>query len=196
MTESFDSLDPKDSLRERAERQAQRSANEAHGTPSGEEAESLLHELRVHQIELELQNEELRRAQADLEASRARYFDLYDLAPVGYCTLDELGVILEANLTAARMFGVTKDALVGKPLTDFIHRESQDTFYRCRRQLLEALAPRAFELLFKRASDASFWGWVEIDVASDSRGARLCRVAFTDITLLKDPKGEGAKRGG
>jgi PAS domain S-box-containing protein len=196
MAETFMSPDPKDDLRQRAEEQAGSRAREAAGALSGEETESLLHELEVHRIELELQNEELRRAQADLEASRARYFDLYDLAPVGYCTLDELGVILEANLTAARMFGLAKDALVGKPLTDFIHRESQDTFYRYRRQLLEALSPQTFELLFKRSSDASFWGWVKTDVAHDSRGARLCRVAFTDITLLKQTGGERTKRGG
>lgn len=196
MTDAFERRVPRDNLRKRAEDQVGRRASEVHGKPPGGEAESLLHELRVHQIELELQNEELRRAQTDLETSRARYFELYDLAPVGFCTLDEPGVILEANLTAARMFGVTKDALVGKPLTDFIHRDSQDTFYQSRGQLLEALASQAFELLFKRGSNASFWGWVEIDATRDSRGVITSRVAFTDITLLKQANGEGAKRGG
>jgi len=79
----------------------------------------VLHDLRVHQIELEMQNEELRRTQADLEASRARYFDLYDLAPVGYFTISERGLILEANLTAATLLGVARGALIKQPLTRF-----------------------------------------------------------------------------
>jgi len=66
-----------------------------------------------------MQNEELRRTQADLEASRARYFDLYDLAPVGYFTISERGLILEANLTAATLLGVARGALIKQPLTRF-----------------------------------------------------------------------------
>ena len=74
----------------------------------------------MHQVELEMQNEELRRAQLELDATRARYFDLYDLAPVGYCTLSEQGLILEANLTAASRLGVARDALAQQRLTSFI----------------------------------------------------------------------------
>ena len=96
----------------------------------------MLHELRVHQIELEMQNEELRRAQAELDAARARYFDLYDLAPVGYCTLSEQGLILEANLTAATLLGVARGALVKQPFTRFILKEDQDIYYLHRKTAL------------------------------------------------------------
>ena len=104
---------------------------------SPEETRRTLHELRVHQIELEMQNEELRRAQAELDAARARYFDLYDLAPVGYCTVSEKGLILEANLTAATLLGVARGALVKQPFSRFILKEDQDIYYLHRKQLFE-----------------------------------------------------------
>jgi PAS domain-containing protein len=80
-----------------------------------EEIRRILHELRVHQIELEMQNEEMRRNQVELDAVRARYFDLYDLAPVGYSTISEKGLILESNLTCATLLGVARAALVKQP---------------------------------------------------------------------------------
>ncbi|MFO8113445.1 MAG: PAS domain-containing protein, partial [Desulfosalsimonadaceae bacterium] len=90
---------------------------------SPEERRQIIHELRTHQIELELQNEELRRAQIELDASRARYFDLYDLAPVGYCTTNQKGLIIEANLTAAKLLGTARDWLVQKPMSQFILKQ-------------------------------------------------------------------------
>ena len=77
-----------------------------------EDVKTLVHELQVPQIEPEVQNEELRKAQQDLEHSRSKYQDLYDFAPVGYVTLNEKGLILDANLTACRLFGVKRQALM------------------------------------------------------------------------------------
>jgi PAS domain S-box-containing protein len=108
-------------------------------TPMGGGAiDETLHELRVHQIELELQNEELRRVQAELEASRANYFDLFDQAPVGYCTLSEPGQILGANQAVASLVGMEKEDLAGWPITRFILPEDQDIYYLMRRRLLRA----------------------------------------------------------
>ena len=85
-----------------------------------EEARQMVHELRVHQVELELQNEELHRAQAERDAAGARYFDFYDMAPVGYFTLSERGLILEANLTAANLLDVARRDLVQQLLSRYI----------------------------------------------------------------------------
>jgi PAS domain S-box-containing protein len=148
-------------------------------------ARQLLHDLRVHQIELEMQNEELRRAQEALESSQARYFDLYDLAPVGYFTLSEKGLILEANLTAAGLLGVTRGALVKKPFTSFIVREDQDVYYRRRKQLFETGAPQVCELRLVKKDGDPFWARVEATAVKDADGAPMCRAAVSDITERK-----------
>jgi len=100
-------------LRRQAEKIAREKAMHSSGgseDQSTEDTLAMLHELQVHQIELEMQNEELRHVQADLNAERTRYFDLYNRAPVGYFTLSELGRILEANLTSASLLGVAGNA--------------------------------------------------------------------------------------
>ena len=121
------------------------------------DAAQLLHQLQVHQIELEAQNAELRRAQAELEASQTRYFELYDLAPVGYLTLSEKGLILEANLTAAAMLGVAKGVLVNHPLTSFVITEDRDTFYLYNKRLAETGEPQVCELRMMRKDRPPFW---------------------------------------
>jgi PAS domain-containing protein len=90
----------------------------------------LLHELEVHQIELEMQNEELHQIQAALEASRLLYFDLFDLAPVGYLILDKKNTIQEANFTVSALLGLDRGELNKQPITHFILPEDQDIFYR------------------------------------------------------------------
>ncbi len=102
-------------LRQRAEaslggKTALTPENLANLTP--EAAQLIQHDLQVHQIELEMQNEQLRQSHHALDAARTRYFDLYDLAPVGYCSVSESGLIIEANLTAATLLGLARGALV------------------------------------------------------------------------------------
>jgi len=183
-------------LRKRAEALA---GERAGGMPenleglSPEAARRALHELQVHQIELEMQNEELRRTQEELEVSRARYFDLYDLAPVGYFTLSEQGLILEANLTAAKLLGVPRAALVKQPLSRFILPEDQDIHYRRRKQLLETGAPQSWELRLLRKDAAPFWARVEATTAQDADGASLWRAVVSDITESRRTEEEKAK---
>ncbi|HVN79869.1 MAG TPA: response regulator [Terriglobia bacterium] len=151
-----------------------------------EETKRLLHELRVHQIELELQNEELRRAQLDLAASREKYFDLYDLAPVGYLTINEKGLILEANLTVASLLGLERTQLIKQPVTHFIFREDQDIYYRHRKLLLESQAGHVSELRMLRRDGAPFWARIEsILTRGSDNDVLLCQTTVSDITARK-----------
>ncbi|MDO9323267.1 MAG: PAS domain S-box protein, partial [Pseudomonas sp.] len=144
-----------------------------------------LHELRVHQIELEMQNEELRRTQAQVETARERYFDLYDLAPVGYCTLSGNGLILQANLTATQLLGVVRTELVKQPLSRFILHDDQDIFYRLRTQLIATGEPQACELHMRRTGSAAFWARLEATTALDDTGAPALRIVLSDCSARK-----------
>ena len=172
-------------LRRRAEEKAHTDEAQAQKPLSPKESGRLLHELQVHQIELEMQNEELRRAQGELEAARARYFDLFDLAPVGYFTLSEQGLILEVNLTGAGLLGVERRDLVKKQLTRFILPEDQDIYYRHRKQLFETGTPQVYDLRVLRADADPFSARWETTEAQDADGAPVCRAVMSDITARK-----------
>jgi len=179
-------------LRQRAEEAFRAKASQMpkrKETQSPEETRQTLHELRVHQIELELQNEELRRTQAELEAARVRYFDLYDLAPVGYCTISEPGLILEANLTAVNLLGVARGDLVKQPLSRFILKEYQEIYYRHRKQLFETGESPAYELQMVKKDRTTFWALIEAIVAQDAEGTPVCRFVMSDITERKRTEG-------
>jgi len=160
-------------------------APESPENPTPDEVRRTLHELRVHQIELEMQNEELRRYQVELEASRANYFTLYDLAPVGYCTLSVRGLILEANLTLASLLGVTRSALTSQPLTRFIFRDDQNIFYLHRKKLFATGASQVAELRMVRADAQIIWVNLEATIAEDANGGVLCRLIVSDISARK-----------
>jgi PAS domain S-box-containing protein len=151
-----------------------------------EETRLVLHELQVHQSELEMQNVELRTAQAHLDIARARYFDLYDLAPVGYCTLSEKGLVMEANLTAATLLGATRGALTERPpFSRFILEEDQCIYYHHSKQLSMVDEQQTYELRMVREDKTSFWVRLEIVATQDAEGTRVRRVVFSDITERK-----------
>jgi len=154
-------------------------------TLSPEEIRKTIHELRVHQIELEMQNEELRAAQAEIAAGRARYFDLYDLAPVGYCTLSEQGLILEVNLTAATLLGTVRGDLIKQPISRFILKEDQDIYYLHRKKLFETGEPQECDLRLVKPDGASFWAHLAATAAHGEDGAPVCRSVISDITERK-----------
>jgi len=145
-----------------------------------------LYELKVHQIELEMQNEELRRAQVELDITRARYFDLYDLAPVGYVTLNEEGLILETNLTAATMLGLaSRGALVNQPLSRFILKEDHDIYYLHRKQLFKTGKQQGYEIRMLRQDVSSLWVRIEATRVQNADVAPTCRIVINDITIQK-----------
>ena len=181
----FTPLSPEQTLRDRADERLRTLKDQELETLSPEEIRQTLHELHVHQIELEIQNEELRRAQEELETARARYFDLYDLAPVGYCTLGENGLILEANLTAATLLGVARGALISRPISQLILKEDQDIFYLHRKQLVETGIPQAIELRMVKMDETVFWARLHATASHDSAGAPVFLIVLSDITEQK-----------
>ncbi|MGM0574332.1 MAG: ATP-binding protein [Myxococcota bacterium] len=153
---------------------------------TGEDLEALVHELEIHHVELEVQNEELRRAQADLAEARDRYRDLYELAPVGYLTLDEQGVIVRANQAMSKLCGVETGDLLGRRIESLLVASSRDDCYRLLRQATGDGAPRDLELQLETPGGDTPAGearWAHVVVAPSTPGG--FRVALTDVTERK-----------
>lgn len=147
--------------------------------------ESLLRDLRAHQIELETQNDELRRTYAELEVARARYFRLFDMAPVGHLTVDPKDEILEANSTAAQVLGVPKESLVGSVLTRFILPEDQDVFYHGKRSLIVGDSPKTWELRLLKGQIQPIWVRFDAILTRESPDSSVLRLALRDLTTQK-----------
>ena len=157
---------------------------------SPEATRQTLHDLRVYQIQLEMQNEELRRAQLALDTSRAQYFDLYDLAPVGYCTISEQGLILQANLKAAVLVGVARSALATQPFSRFILKDDQDTYYKFRKRLIETEEAQCCDLRIAKHDGTPCWTQLAATTVLDDDGARIVRLVLNDISDRKKVEAE------
>ncbi len=153
-----------------------------------------LHDLKVHQIELELQNEELRRAQVELDLTRARYFDLYDMAPIGYCTLDARGLIVQINLTAVNMLGVVRNAAIGRGFFRFVHGEDQPTLHALNRRLAATGARQTAEVRLMHNDGTTFWAELVVTAARNDAGELEQRVVLSDVNVRKGA--EEARREG
>lgn len=147
--------------------------------------QKLLIELQMHQIALSLQNEELRRTQSELEASQVLYFELYNLAPVGYCTLNETGRILQANQTAASLLGIPQPELIDQPIRRFIPEEEHDAFHGHNQALAATGEQHCCDLRMLKADGTTFWVHLRSIGVQDGDGQRLCYTAFIDITERK-----------
>ena len=151
----------------------------------GDNKDRLIHELGVHQIELETQNEELCRAQQELEDSRNRYSNLYDLAPVGYFTFDKNACVVEANLTGCQMLDIERAYLIKKPFHLYISEDCQDRFYLHRRQVFETDTRQSCEISLVTKDGEKLEVLLESVKAADADGnLTLFRTTITDITEL------------
>jgi len=153
--------------------------------PAGHSVEKLLHELRVHQIELELQNEELQRARAALEASHNRYLNLYEFAPVGYLTLTREGKIVELNLTAAALLGAERNNLLNRHFAVLVAPKDSDRWYLLLKNALEREGEQKnFELMLKRG-ESYFHARLDCLPVMTAEQTPVLRITLTDISESK-----------
>ena len=153
---------------------------------SSKDKNELIHELEVHQLELEIQNEELRRAQIDLVESRDKYHELYDFAPIGYFTIDEKTRIKDVNLTGADLLGIPRGKLLDVKFSSFILPDYQDDFYFHCQALFSTEANRSCELKLDKQDGRSIYAKLDcVGVPDEAGNIKLIRTALTDISDLK-----------
>lgn len=153
---------------------------------SPQEIQRLLHELCVHEVELEMQNEELRTSQIKIMALQENYYDLYDNAPVGYCTLDNQGIISEVNLTAATLLGISKESLFHQPISRFVFKEDQDIYYLFRKQLFGEDPQQMCELRMNHSSGEILWIHLMAILIVRNDGVLECRLTLSNISMIKN----------
>ncbi|MHC1765204.1 MAG: PAS domain S-box protein [Verrucomicrobiia bacterium] len=173
-------------LRRRAEEhlRASEAAHRAEVT-SVADARALVHELQVHQIELEMQNEELRRARMEAEEAKEKYLDLFDFAPAGHFVWDREGRILELNLAGAALLGLDRSAAMQKRFGQFVAAKFRSVFSEFVARVLATDAKQTCEVVMEREG-SSVWGLVEGIAAQDRQGPeRFCRATVIDISAQK-----------
>jgi PAS domain S-box-containing protein len=172
-------------LRRLAEEQLRENRGTAHPPGTADEPLRLLHELQVHQIELEMQNEELRQARAErekMEAQLGKYSDLYDFAPVGYFNLDHGGIIRAVNLTGTGFLGIARSLLIGRRLDLFISDETRPVFRDFLDKVFASETKETCEVVLQKERHSLLVVQVEA-VLSESR--EECRAVVIDITERK-----------
>jgi PAS domain S-box-containing protein len=146
----------------------------------------LFHELEVHRIELEMQNAELQKTRDELEVSLEKITDLYDFAPVGYFSIDESGVILEANLKSAALLGMERSRLINRSVLLFVDQKVVRSFLAFLKNVLAEPKDQECEALLLKKGGGTFLAVFRATSAVCPVGARRwCRVAFGDVTARK-----------
>ena len=172
-------INPDDNLRHRAEKRLKH-MNPADRLPRIEtSAQRLLHELHVHQIELEMQNEELRTSRAEQEDCAARYTDLYDFAPVGYFTLDRQGTMIQSNLEGAALLGAERAILQSRRFEAFVTKVDRAAFNSFLKQVFAKQPDSTCEVRLEGKDGQVLFVQINAKLAADRQ---TCRTVVTDIT--------------
>ena len=169
------------SLRDTAEEQLARVPKRSVNL-KGQTPDELIHELQVHQIELETQAEELRKAHFALEESRDRFLDLYEFAPVGYLTLSDKGLITEVNLTGAVILGVERNRLLRARFSKSVAKKDSDEWHRYFTNVLNRGEKQSCTLMLKRGDGTTFPARLEGGRLTGTDRAITVRIAISDIT--------------
>jgi PAS domain-containing protein len=183
--EKLDFTDP-GILREKAEEKLKSKQKNAVKTNLETDTKKLLHELQVHQIELEMQNEELRQANETTEAALKKYTMLYDLAPMGYFTLDEDGSICDLNFTGAELLGDKRFSLINSNFKLFISKESQNVFNDFFRKVYSSSSKESCNIKLGYNEIALSFVYIEGIVTGDDR---KCLLSVVDISEIKQQSG-------
>ena len=180
-------------LRRSAEERLARQKSEGEEPRVVAETARLVHELEVHQIELEMQNEELRRTRVEIEAALERYTELYDFAPVGYFSVDRQGLIQEVNLAGAAMLGMARSRILQRRLRGFVSPTSRPVVDAFLETVFANPEKHACEALLLTGAGAPFWADLQASSEVLPKGDRnWCRLAVSNIAALK--RGEEAQR--
>ena len=154
-----------------------------------EEATSFIHELQMHQIELEMQNEELRSAQAQLEESRMRYADLYNFSPVGYLTFDQQGLIVEANLTAAKQLNTERAILIKKHFSLYLRKHDRDVFRLHLDKVFKTRERQTCEVKLNPIKSEGLFARLDSILIEDASGKGIVRSSISNISSLQARRG-------
>ncbi len=175
---------PKEKAALRAETKTRRARAQLPEVPAGSE-KSLLHELQVHQTELEMQNEELRRMQAALEESRDRYAELYEFGPLADITLTDGGMIADINLSGAALLGEQRQRLINLGFARFVAATDSDRWHRLFSGVLQHGDKQSAELAMQRGDGSRFDVQLVCMRSGRSGEASHVRIILTDITERK-----------
>ena len=185
MSEHKSGEDRTERLRRLAEERSREDSAQIARTMAEQDHQGLVHELQVHQIELEMQNEELRRAQEQIGEALAKYSDLYDFAPVGYVTSNREGLILEANLTFAGQLGIERGRMINSPLWLYAAPQDSSKFRSHLDQVFKAKERQTCELRLKKPRGPKTYVQLDSIRVVNGAGAELCRTSVTDISTRR-----------